>query len=747
MGSIDSLRWTRVRTLTGSALLGVTIGACLLFGYWLVFSNFNEWDDEGYFLLALRAFQAQGGLYEQIRDVFYGPFYFESIGWGSGLLHIPLDSASARWLVLAGWAAGFAASGLATWRLTRSPFAACVAVAFASPVVLLVSNEPLHANSLILLLLPVLLLLCSHKTTEAAPSSATMVVCGALCAAIGLVKLNMGVFLLLALACAFPPGGTGRAGVLVRWLLALALLALPFVLMQALLSSEWVQNYALQASIALLPFAVLLLRPGEHPIGRRQTLAFLAAGALLALLSIGACLANGTTLAGMWRSLVVDALAFPLKNGGPPDLPGRAQILIGLLGLPVGLALRRRALPRTLLQLGIGAWVLYDGLFLRLTFDQLPFLWFLTLDAGGSPRRFFPGVLTVLFALQAFPIPGCQLACYALLLPLVAVCGISDAWNSLDWKPARTRLAREVLAPLAAVVALLLLFTRNPFWQEWSDDRERWSHDVELDLPGCAGLRLPELDVAQLDWLAANLHSNADTFVGFPGAPSLHLWSGVPQPVPFCAHHWVSFYELTREEELTRKLLAARRPCIVRNESMVSFWLGGKAFHDGPFRKTLREDFQRVGVAGHRELWIPRTATPDLVLSAVPAGPGKELLERFGAARSFLLRFPQDCGSRVARLTLSDAERSVDLLDSAAPSAGQRLTVLSPEGDELLRAAPAQPIDASRSRELLVLFPPLQLQSGAKVLLIRAYDETGRVVARFLFQTKPSSPPAPAAGK
>ena len=735
-------RWTRVRTTASLAFFTTTLGACLLLGFWHAFTRFNDWDDEGYFLLALQGFREHGGLYDRIRDVFYGPFYFEALGWGFDLVHIPLGAASARWLMLTGWAAGFLACGLATWRLTRSFAAAAVALAIAAHFLIVITNEPLHATSLVLLLLAALLfVLVVAPHEERAPSTTVMVVCGALCTAIALVKLNVGLFVLLAFATAYFPGSEGRANRIARSLFASALLLFPFVLMRAVLEFDWAQDFALLVSIALLPFALRLLRSPGPPLGRKPLIAFVIAGALVGLLSIGACLANGTTLGGMWRALVLDALAFPLKNANYPPLPGRAQILCGLLALPLGFALRERPLLRALLQLGLGLGILYESLALELQFPTLPFLWFLTLGARASPRRTFLALLAVLLSLQAFPIPGCQLGCFTFLVPFVAMVGVCDAWRELPWHAGRARIALRVLPVLAASAGLVLLGSRSPAWSDFPDIGPRWRSGTQLALPGCNLLRLPELDVARQEWLVANVRSNAGTFVGFPGAPSVHLWSGVPAPVPFYPHHWILFYDVAREEELTRALFASPRPCVVRNESLIPFWLSGEKFRDGPFRAALREHFLRVGVVGKQELFLPRNSVPDLVLSALPAWPGKEVMEHYGAKRALLLRFPPEA-ARITRLTFDDTQLPDDLLDSAAAEPERRLTVLNLAGDELLRGSPVAPIDPRHDHELLALFPPLMLHSDPSLLLFRAYGEDGRVVARLLFQAKPANMPA-----
>ncbi len=726
--------WSRIQTLAGALALAGAALVCSLLGFWQAFSRFKEWDDEGYFLQALRRFQEHGGLYEEIRHVFYGPFYFEAIAWGSSLLHIPLDSATARWLMLCGWMVALAASAFTAWRLCGSRLAAAVTVMLGFQFLFLVTNEPLHATSPVLILLALLLLLCFRSGVERAPGRGTMAACGALCAAIALVKLNVGLFVVAAFVCAHPPGGHGRAAQLARRALALGLVLLPFALMRVLLDTDWVRDYALFLSAALLPFACLLLRSPGQPVERKAWQAFTAAGAGFSALSIGACLANGTTLAGMWRSLVLDALSFPLTTHNSPTLPGHGQMLLGLLVLPVGWALRRRPFALKLLQLAAGLWIAYDCLRLESAFAALPFLWLFSLGGVSSARRTFVGLLAVLLSLQAFPQPGSQRGLFSLFVPLVGVTGACRAWQGLAWPESFARLARLIVPPLAGIAACLLLALRGPVFRSWPEIRAHWTRLPPLDLPGTGALHLPEMDVARQTWLALNLKLNADTFVGLPGVPSAHLWSGVPAPVPFYPHHWVLYYDLGQEEALLQALLASKRPCIVRHVNMLPIWTGSRTFREGPFTRALGDDFELAGVAGHYELWFPRAANPELVLSGFPVELDPQLLERFGQRIAFRLRFPVDGGYLVSHLALHNAVADIDVFDTASATEAERIIALTPAGAEILRGSSAEPLDPRRMPEMLLLLPQSKSEHGTPEPLFRAYGPDGRVVARLLLQ-------------
>ena len=726
--------WSRFRTLAGVLALAGTFWACALLGFWHAFSRFNEWDDEGYFLLALRSFREHGGLYDDIRNVFYGPLYFELTSWGSALLHIPLDHSSARWLMLSSWGAGLAACGFVAWRLRANLLGVALVIAAGLQYLLLVCNEPLHATMLELILLAPLLFLCFRHGSERAPGTRTMFACGVLCAAIALVKLNVGLLVALAFLCAHPPAGTGRAASIARWSLAVALVVFPFALMRQLLEIDWVQDYALLVSAALLPFACRVPSTPALPVERKALFACVAGAALLTILSIGACLVHGTSVTGLWRALVLDALDFPLTTHNSPPLPDRIRILWCLLVLPIGWALRARPLARNLLQLAAGLWALFDCLRLEIPFGWLQFLWLFTLSEARSPRRFFLGALAVLLSLQAYPQAGAQLGAFSMVVPLVALCGICAAWQALEWPARAARLVRTILPTLSGIAALWILAALGPLWNSWSIWRDRWKGMQPLDLPGCAGLRMPELEGAQHAWLAANLAHNADAFVGLPGVPSEHIWSGVPAPVPFYSHHWVLYYDAAQEAQLTQALLASKRPCIVRNGAMLPFWTAAADYRDGPFSRALHERFTLAGLAGHYELWLPRTSRPELVLSVFSITQDRQLVEHYGRRRTLRLRFPIDGGYLVKHIAVRNVGFGLDLFDTSSVTEKRRITALTPEGAQILAGPSAQPLDPRQTPEVLLLLPRIKLASDSTMLLIRAYGPDGEVVARLLPQ-------------
>lgn len=724
------------RKIAGVVLFLVVVVACARLSFFHAFSSMKTWDDEGYFLLALREFGAHGGLYERVRGVFYGPFYFESIVGLSWITGLDADTANARWLMILAWFAGCAGAAWAAWRSTRAFVAPSLVVVVALPYLLTYTDEPLHATSVVLpLVAPLLVLFAGPLGDGRARGLAPYVACGALCGALVLVKANLGGCLALGVAAILAGRARGRVGAWARIASVPLLLGSPFALTSQLLHVDWVLDFALLVSIALVPFCVEFvrrdpLRGDERAIGAREWGATLAGAVVVCAASIAIALATGTTWAGLWRALVVEAAQFAAKNHYDPGLPPRALILASALPIAVAFVVRERPVASALLRLAASAYVLHEGVHGRMLYAALPFLW---IAASGGPERHALGLFAVLSVLQVYPIPGSQIGLYALLATTVGAIGIVDAVRSLPWSRRVPRpVAAAVVALLLAGVALSLAHV-NPRWKHAAAARERWSNSVPLDLPGTRPLRLPEMEAARLRWVSENLRLHADAYVGVPGMHSFHAWSGVAAPMPFYKHHWVLFRDDEEEAALARGLLGEARTCVVRNDDLLRFWLHDD-LPDGPVKRVLDAEYRQVGAAGNYRLLVRPSQAFRPVLDARPVDVDDELRARFGEGRAFRLTLPPLGDAIVARMTVVHVGTELELLDTAATDASRRLVVLDASREPLLATDGARLPGTRGKSSFLVLWPPLDRPLRPRGLLVRAYDGDGAIVARCLFQ-------------
>src|SRR4051794_7390749 len=98
---------------------GVASAATVLIAYWLAFSTFADYDDEGAHLQSVRAFLEGAPLYTKLY-AFHGPFNYLLV---SALYRFSLSAATtdgARFVVIAVWCCSALAVGLAVRRVTGS---------------------------------------------------------------------------------------------------------------------------------------------------------------------------------------------------------------------------------------------------------------------------------------------------------------------------------------------------------------------------------------------------------------------------------------------------------------------------------------------------------------------------------------------------------------------------------------------------------------------------------------------------
>jgi 4-amino-4-deoxy-L-arabinose transferase-like glycosyltransferase len=168
--------------------------------YYRIFSGFAEWDDEGSIMMTVRQYLAGGKLYEEVFSP-YGPVYFyynrllRSVT-GNVLNHNAVRITSAALSLLCAL--------ICAWivlRLTKSLAAASVTHLLVFRVLSFFTYEPGHPQELCLLLL---LCLAGSGTVAANPRYVwlAMTAAGSIAAALTLVKVNIGIFALLAVAMA-----------------------------------------------------------------------------------------------------------------------------------------------------------------------------------------------------------------------------------------------------------------------------------------------------------------------------------------------------------------------------------------------------------------------------------------------------------------------------------------------------------------------------------------------------------------
>jgi hypothetical protein len=690
-----------------------------------------------------RKYARNGGLYDRIPTP-YAPLFFEAVAGLSRALGVPIDNAFARWIALVVWAGASFGALVLVLRATGDRLLALAAFALAFPQLWGLQGEPMHPSHGIVLLLPVAFVIALAVDGSCSRARA-WAFAGAVAGAVLCMKLNVGAFLLFAFSCELlrRMGSAERTGVPARIAL-LVLCAFPILLMRPRFDEPWVRALATieagsLAALALIPWFSTRRRPSGASTFR-CALALAAASASVGVVAAGIALATGSTLRGLWSGLVVDTARFPLVYSLSPRLPSLALALAPLALVPVVAVLHREGRVRgrgaglaIAAMKGAAVVVVLLVAFAphRLLMLALPWIWLLAVPVGkdderGEAGRWLLAFLAVAVSMQVYPVAGTQVNFSAFLLPPLALVGLRDAWIggarllrrgdlSLWRTPVRAR-ARTV--SLAAV----LLAAIHPSNRTVLERLEIYRRSVPLGLPGTAGIRLPESDVAEQRWLAANLRANGTSFFGVPGVHSQYIWTGEEAPVPFYPHVWMLGVRADEETRLAEAIASRADLCVVRNERLADTWLQGRPMPESPIVDAIDDRFEVAARCRDYELLLPRGRKAELPLSARPVADAS------GRRAACRLSLPAIPGVRVKSFEICDPDADQILFDTSTNAAESKLEVADLHGRLL-----AGPIATDDPTEILVLGPKRLANIDPDRALVRVRDESRAVVARLVF--------------
>ena len=594
-----------------------------LIAFWTLFSDFQEYDDEGYLLASLRSFVDGGTLYSEVFTQ-YGPFYYELFGGLFALTGRLVGMDVGRLVVVVLWVLGSLMIGLAAQRATGRWWLGLAAQLLAFDLSSSLANEPMHPVSLVAFLLAAVALVL--VTLAEARPRAGLAVAGALAAALALTKVNAGGFVLIALAfaCAAQGAAWGRLGAL-RWGLVAAAVVLPLVLLAPDFGKTWAQTYAVLVLAGMAALAAVAVdrspggRSGEPADGQRRLAALVAGAGAATVVVVAVILATGTGLGDLVRALFVDSTAqreaftLPLQLAAPVVPWAFLAVAVAWWVRGAGTTLRVGPLPGALLRLVVGVAIVLAqsrSMFeLRLGPELgilgLPvlFAWVAVLGPGGraltSTERFTRTALCamgVLQALQAYPVAGTQQSIGALLLIVPGVLCVSDGLEQLQaWSrsaaPDRAALVGRLTGIVAPVVLLGCLVVAVVA-QDLAQAGTRYAANEPLPFPSADRVRLAPDRVALYAGIVNVLRTRCPTFITYPGMNSFHEWTGTPPPTDLNPNLWMRVLDAGQQRRVIAAIDDEPRACVLRKDDLIGFWNQGRPSADGPLVRYVERRFR-----------------------------------------------------------------------------------------------------------------------------------------------------------
>uniref|UniRef100_Q02CC3 Glycosyltransferase RgtA/B/C/D-like domain-containing protein n=1 Tax=Solibacter usitatus (strain Ellin6076) TaxID=234267 RepID=Q02CC3_SOLUE len=596
----------QVRFWLGFAFLAVSSA---ILAYYRIFTGFAEWDDEGTLMMTVRQFLSGGTLYETVRSG-YGPVYYFFNWLIRTVTFTGVSHDVTRFTSMTIWTACAMACAWIVWRLGRSLTAALLTHLVAFRALGLFGNEPGHPQELCIILLIALaasgLAAGSGRLRHAAAALA-----GALPAALLLVKINIGIFATLAAALAVLYHAPQLPLVrIARYLAGAASLVLPFLLMRAHLNDPLEIAYCVAVTAGMAALLTGVVKP-VPVLSLADCAIAVSAFALTAAAVLGVLLIQGVAPFTILTSLVLQHVQLSVKQGNWYMSMGLdpAWIAWALLAPVLALFLVRRR-ERQLPPLAIMAFSILAFVVAALGTNRVvgavtPFCWLVAYRPGASYARTLLAALATLQTLYAYPLAGSQAPFITVLLLVVAGVCLADSLADL---PASLR--EGTLARTTGIAVVLLALLAYPA-QAWRARNFYLSH-APLNLPGASRIRIAPHEAANFQWLVRQLKQHCDTFVGYPGIPSLYFWTGKPMPGPLHtppgplnADAWTLLLTPAQQQPIVDEFAQHPNACVVYHPSGVLFWnRNGNDESALPLVSYIQHNFKTVGSIGDYQFQV-----------------------------------------------------------------------------------------------------------------------------------------------
>lgn len=587
-----------------------------------VFTLFPPYDDEGYLMMTVKQFLAGRILYDEIYTQYGAVYYFYK--WLLYFpLNIPVTHNITRLTTLAVWVLTALLCGLFTNKITKSAIGGAAAYILTFLILFRTAYEPGHPQELCGLLLIVGLLLTAGKNAGIRFDIRIGLLAATL-ALLFLTKINLGIFLGLAMAIAFVAVSRKNSfrQFLLLGMISLAAL-LPFILFRKFLFIGWLKLSILVAA-ALISMLMTnlwkldteIIKPKHFSIAGVSFI--LTAGLILLIVFL-----QGSTLENVYYGIFAQNLKFGDNFFQPAPIQRFADFWgIFALLLAVGLLLLRRKFNEPLkpfisiLKLLFGSAVIFSSflsyfyflnVFVLLSFAT-PFLWVLLLNTNvteTAKRTVFPRILLVVAAilqpLQIFPIAGTQMNYGVFLMLVVAATCLVDGFAELQIL--LPEIFTKQFVKISAMIFLFLIPAAYGLYRTYVVYRI-YQTQIPVKFKGAELLRLPAQDFETYRSLVENLKNNCDNFVTMPGIYSLYFWTETEPPTTFNATAWAVLLNAEQQNAIVEKLKTYPRTCVVYHPAMTNNMLGGENLQAFPLTEYIFDNYQKKAEIGEYQFLI-----------------------------------------------------------------------------------------------------------------------------------------------
>jgi hypothetical protein len=567
------------------AIILAAVFVMLRFGKFLLARSSFISDDEGYLLLTLQHYFAGGHLYTQVYAQ-YGPFYFLIQKAIFGLLHLPVTYDAGRLVFFGYWVLASLLGGIFVYRVSKNvtlASAAALAVMWLERVMVF---EPSHPEQM------VIVLLMAACAVSVKPSRGSMVLLGAIGAALFWTKTNVGLLFLaaafIASVCVLPAGRVRKIG---GAILLGAVIVGPIVLMHDYLG-RWARGFCVLSILAGASTVIAGMRAGVFAENRLRFFWFLIAGAAAAtLLIVLVSPLEGVPAGGLVNGVLVAALHQARVFSFPFGIKREMMLLAAVLSACIAKmywTTGRGPHAGWVDVLKCVAGLLVIALLVRrdvsiagsrsfgfaITYALLPLA--LLPRKGGSweASEFFPRIFVTALAameiLQAYPVAGSQVNIGAgpfLLWGFVCVYdgtgGLLELFPEMkDWH-VPVKEASAVGALVFAVVVLAM--SRHGFL------RASYPYPAS-SLPGMSSVHLPSDVELMYRTVSIDLQTNCRVLFTMPGMGGFNFWSGVPTPDGFNEDNWMKGVPLGEQQQTLQELESNPSACVLVRREMLSVW-------------------------------------------------------------------------------------------------------------------------------------------------------------------------------